>query len=302
MIAAALARWGDLASGIGDDCALLDIPAGRRLVLSVDTSVEGVHFRRAWLTAAEIGYRATTAALSDLAAMGAQPGGVAIAVVLPASWRGEFLALCDGIGEAARTAGAPIVGGDLSRGAELSLALTVVGHVGVPLMRRGARAGDELWVTGRLGGPGAAVTAWESGTEPSTADRARFAHPVARLAAAQWLVANGATAGIDISDGVVADAGHLAAASGVQMIIDLEKLPVVDGVSVEQAAHSGEEYELLITAPPTFDHAAFTAACGLPLTRIGRVTAPAPGRRAVETLHHGAHVDVPRGSDHFPEP
>src|SRR3989304_3608274 len=124
-----------LGSGGGDDCAVLEVPAGMRIVLSVDTAVEGVHFRRAWLTPEEVGYRATTAALSDIAAMAAVPVGVAIAMTLPDAWRDNFLSICDGIGDATRAVGARIIGGDLTHGKELSLTLPVVGHAALPLSR-----------------------------------------------------------------------------------------------------------------------------------------------------------------------
>ena len=302
IISAALTQWGDLASGIGDDCAVLDVPAGSRLVLSVDTSVEGVHFRRPWLTPEETGYRATAAALSDLAAMAATPMGVAIALTLPDAWRGDFLRLCGGIGEAVRAVGTQIIGGDLSRGADLSMTLTVIGHVATPLSRRGAKPGDALWVTGRLGGPALALRAWERGAAPSAESRARFAHPEVRFAAAHWLAAHGATAGIDISDGLVSDAGHLAAASDVQLLVNLDRVPTVAGATPEDAAHSGEEYELLVTAPASLDASAFASACGLPITCVGAAAPPLPGEPAVATLRQGKPVRVPRGHDHFPAP
>jgi len=300
LISAALRRWGRLASGVGDDCAVLEVPTGMRLVLSVDTAVDGVHFRRAWLAPREVGYRATTAALSDLAAMAAEPVGAAIAMTLPDAWRDDFLAICDGIGEAVQAVGAKIIGGDLTHGTELSLTLTVVGHVASPLSRGGAQPGDALWVTGRLGGPLRAIRAWESGGAPSNESRARFAHPVARFAEAKWLVAHGVTAGLDISDGIVSDAGHLAAAGGVQVIVNLDRLPLATGAKSEEAAQSGEEFELLVTGPASLDAAAFAKTFGIPLTCIGAVAPPVSNEPAVEALRHGARVQLPRGHDHFP--
>jgi len=301
VISAALRRWGPLAAGVGDDCAVFDAPDGERLVLSVDTAVEGVHFRRHWLSPEEIGYRAATAALSDLAAMAARPMGLAIALTLPDAWRDDFLALCDGIGDATRMAGAQIIGGDLSRGAELSLAITVVGHAASPLSRRGARVGDALWVTGRLGGPLLALRAWECGAVPPAECRARFAHPVARFDEARWLVAHGVTAGLDLSDGLVSDATHLAAASGLRLVIDLDRLPVLAPASADDAARSGEEFELAVTGPATLDAAAFASQFGIPLTRVGVVEPRAPDQASVETLRHGERVEPPRGHDHFPD-
>jgi thiamine-monophosphate kinase len=299
-ISAALHRWGALAEGVGDDCAVLEVPAGRRMVLSVDNAVENVHFRRPWLSPEEIGYRSAIAAISDLAAMAATPMGIAISLTLPETWRGDFLRLCDGIGDAARTTGARIIGGDLSRGTELALTISAVGHVSAPLARRGARPGDALWVTGRLGGPLLAVRAWDRGTAPQGDVRARFARPLARVAEAQWLLAHGATAGMDVSDGVVSEAGHLAAAGGVHVIVNLDRLPLVAGATPEDAARSGEEYELLVSAPAALDAAGFEAEFGLPLTCIGAIAPPMPGEPAVEALRRGERVELPRGHDHFP--
>jgi thiamine-monophosphate kinase len=300
VISAALRRCGPLATGVGDDCAELDVPTGERLLLSVDTAMEGVHFRRQWLSPEEIGYRATTAALSDLAGMAAQPLGVAVAITLPDAWRGDFLRICDGIGDAVRIAGTQIIGGDLSRGDALALAVTVLGHAVRPLARRGARAGDALWVTGQLGGPLVALRMWERGGMPSPECRARFARPVARVPEAQWLASQGATAGIDLSDGLVSDATHLAAASGVRIVIDLDRLPVLAPASIEEAARSGEEYELVVTAPSTIDAAAFEARFGIPLTSVGAVEPSVPGAAPVEARRHGVRVELPRGHDHFP--
>lgn len=299
-IEAALTRWGPLAAGVGDDCAVLDVPPGERLVMSLDTALEDVHFRRDWLTPEEVGYRATMAAMSDLAAMAATPLGVAAALSLPDSWRGDFLRICDGIGEAVRWAGTRIVGGDLTRGSALSLTVTVLGHAAAPMSRRGARSGDALWVTGRLGGPLLALRAWERGTAPRDEHRARFAHPVARFDEARWLAEHGATAGMDVSDGVVAEASHLAAAGRVRIVLDLDRLPVVAGATVDDAARSGEEYELVVTAPADLDAEAFERRFGIPLTRIGAVEEQAPGVAALETRRGGARVTPPRGHDHLP--
>lgn len=295
-IRAMLACWGDLAEGAGDDAAILDPPAGQRLVVSTDTSTEHVHFRRGWLTAREIGARATIAALSDLAAMGASPLGILVAATIPSAWRSELLDLADGVGDAARSCGARILGGDTTDGRDLSLTVTVLGAATRPLTRAGAQPGDILYVTGTLGGPGAAWRAFEQGIVPNAAHRARFAHPVARLGEGRWLADHGAHAAVDISDGLLADADHLAAASGAQLEIALETLPLVGGVTREEGAASGEEYELLVAAP-ALDTVRFLADTGVPLTAIGRVRSR-DGASVVVTLG-GARVDLPRGYDHF---
>lgn len=298
-IRAMLARWGPLAHGVGDDAALLDVPAGSRLAVSADTSVENVHFRRAWLLPEEIAYRAVAAALSDLAAMGAAPLGIVLALTLTDAWRAEALRLADGFGAAARELGAPIVGGDLTRGSELSIAVTVLGSVDRALARSGARAGDSIWVTGRLGGPLLALRALEAGQAPAPDHRERFAHPVPRLREGRWLAAHGATACIDCSDGVGADASHLAAASGVRITLDLERLPLVTGATPADAASGGEEYELIVTAPDTLDRQAFEHEFGVPLTAIGNVEAAGAGAAGVETHEGARRVPLPRGHSHF---
>jgi thiamine-monophosphate kinase len=290
-----VARWGDASAGIGDDGATLGLPRGEKLVVSVDTFIEGRHFESSWITPREIGHRATAAALSDLAAMAALPLGVLFAVNLPDAWRDRLGAIADGVADAVRESGTTVVGGNIAAGTELSITTTVLGHAFESLARGGAAVGDRLYVTGTLGGPGAAVAAWKSGAKPSAIARTRFAHPVPRIHEARWLIDRGATAGIDISDGLVADAGHIAAASGRSIEIHLDRLPSIEGVTFADAARSGEEYELLITAP-SLDAGAFRATFGLPLTEIGVVAAGGPG---VSTLEHGARVAVVAGHDHL---
>lgn len=296
LIRALTNQWGDLARGVGDDAALLDVPAGEMLVVSADNIVEGVHFRDGWLTPREIGWRATAAALSDLAAMAAAPLGVLVSLSLPDPWLSRAEDLARGIGEAVASAGTVIVGGNITGARELNVAMTVLGHCTRPLRRGGARPGDALYVTGRLGGPVTALRALERGETPPRRARERFAWPEPRLRAAQWLAANDARAAIDISDGLLADAGHVAAASGVRMLIDLDALPILAGVDPVTAARGGEEYELLVAAPADLDTAAFACALALPLTRIGRVESGAAG---VEVTLHGARVAPLDGFDHF---
>ena len=292
-----LVTWGAQAAGIGDDAAVLAIPAGERLVVSTDASVENVHFRREWMTAEEIGGRAAAAALSDLAAMGATPRGLLLALNIPELWRPELEPLARGVGTVAASAGCPIVGGNVSAAGELSLTITVLGSAVQPLTRSGARDGDIIFVTGRLGGSGAALRALLAGEKPAVAHRARFVAPVPRLREARWLAEHGAHAVIDISDGLVADASHLARASGVSLSLDERAVPCVSGVSVEDALASGEEYELLVAVPPASDIRAdeFEREFGLPLTAIGVVSAP--GASAV-TLR-GSRAVGSRGHDHL---
>jgi thiamine-monophosphate kinase len=293
-----LRHWGPRATGIGDDGALVDVPAGQQLVVSTDASVEHIHFERAWLTPREIGYRATMAALSDLAAMAASPLGVLLALGLPASWLDAAGELGDGIGGALGAARTTVRGGDITDASDLTIGVTVLGATAAPLRRGAARAGDVVYVTGRLGGPGDALASWQRGGAPSAASRERFAHPTARIEEALWLARNGARAGIDISDGLLADAGQLAAASGVHIELDLERLPRVDGVTAEAAAVSGEEYELIVCAP-ALDSSAFERAHRLPLTAVGRVRDAAPDGAGVSARMHGERLAPATGFRHF---
>ncbi len=289
------ARWGERARGIGDDAAVLDVPPGSHLVASTDTSVEGVHFRRVWLTPREIGYRCCAAALSDLAAMAAAPLGMLVALTVSPDWLAHAGSLADGMGDAAAAERCPIVGGDVTAGDRLSLTVTVLGHASRPVGRRGARPGDALFVTGRLGGPGAALAALRAGQSPSPPHRERFAHPVPRIGEARWLAERGATAMIDISDGLSSELRHLAAAGVVALDIDLDTMPVVDDVLTRDAAVSGEEYELLCAAPPDIDTAAFGRTFGIPLTMVGRVAADRGPE--VRVTQGGRRVDLPGGYD-----
>ena len=291
-----VARWGDHAVGIGDDAAVVELPRGDALVASVDSAIEDVHFRRGWLTAPEIGYRAAAAALSDLAAMGASPVGMLVAVALPDGWLPDLLGIADGIGQVAARWSAPILGGNITRGRELSITTTVLGSAYTTMARHAVRPGHRLYVTGRLGGSGAALRALVGNAEPQPRHRERFARPEPRVAEARWLAAAGAAAAIDVSDGLVADLGHLAAASGVRIELDLDHIPVADGVAPKDAAASGEEYELIVSAPEALDLEAFVATFRLPLTPIARAIAGDPG---VEVRRKGRRVANPGGHDHL---
>jgi thiamine-monophosphate kinase len=292
-----LREWGPRASGIGDDAAVLDVPSGSHLVASTDATVEGVHFRREWLSAEEIGARAAPAALSDLAAMAAEPLAMLLALGVPESWQEALGELARGVGLSAERAGCTIAGGNLTRAHELSLTITVLGAAGHPLRRDNAAVGDLVFVTGLLGGPGAALSALQSGRVPAPTHMMRFTRPSARLAEARWLAGAGASAAIDVSDGLGADLTHLARASDVTIDLELAHLPCVGGVGPETALASGEEYELVVTFPPTAppDVSEFEARFALPLTRIGLVrSASAEPVRVI-----GARVDPARGHDHL---
>ncbi|MCC6318543.1 MAG: thiamine-phosphate kinase [Gemmatimonadaceae bacterium] len=297
LIRAMLEIWGPMAAGIGDDAAIVEVPAGQQLVVSTDSSVEDVHFRRRWLAPEEIGYRATQAALSDLAAMAASPLGFVVALTLPRAWHAELPALASGIGQAAHETGATIRGGDLTSGSSLSITVTVLGAASAPLGRAGAQPMDQLYVTGALSGPLRAVRAWERGTPPSAWCRDRFARPRARLREARWLAARGAHAMIDISDGLASELEHLASAGRFELRVDVDRIPCGDGGSWREALESGEEYELLVAMPREVDVDAFARTFGIPITAIGHVR-QAESAMVVAT-HGGVRVDLARGHDHF---
>jgi thiamine-monophosphate kinase len=290
-----LARWGKRAEGIGDDAAMLRVPRGETLVASTDSAVEDRHFRREWLTPREIGYRAVTAALSDLAAMAAAPLGVLIALGVPGEWRDSLDDLADGIGDAVDAARTVIRGGNVSDASELTITTTVLGSAFSPLRRDGIRPGDGIYVTGELGGAGSALRSLASGGDGGE-HRARFVKPTARLREARAIAALGATAAIDISDGLVADARHLAAASGVLIELLTARLPTVRGASLTDALTGGEEYELIVAAPAGIDTSAFAREFGVALTEIGIARSKSTDPHV---LVDGKRVADPVGHDHF---
>lgn len=296
MIRSFVHQWGDTARGIGDDGALLDIPQGEKLVVSTDSSVEDVHFNRRHLSATEIGYRAAAAALSDLAAMAARPLGLLFALVLPGSWDDDADRIAEGVGSAARLTNCHVIGGNISRGGRhLAITTTVLGSVRRPLQRAGARPGDLVYVTGELGGAANAVAAWEKKVEPSRSSRSRFTEPVPRIAESLWLADQGATSAIDISDGLAADARHVAEAGNVRMVLDAGAVPIAPGASFEEAIAGGEDYELLVTAR-SLDTAQFRLKFGVALTEVGVVEKGSP---EVEVRRDGIPIAIPSGYDHL---
>lgn len=274
---------GRVLSGPGGDCAVI---AGRTIAISVDASVEDVHFRRAWITPQQIGYRAAAAALSDLAAVAASPIGLLVTLAVPASDVPDFaLAIMAGVSEAADAAGASLLGGDVSRSTGPALIdVTVTGEPHGEITRGGATYGDELWVTGTLGASAVAVREWMAGIEPSPEAVQAFTRPVPRIAEARWLAGRGViTAAIDLSDGLAGDARHLAAASAVRILLEAETIPIAavvrtaardDAGALALAIGGGEDHELCFAAPP--DAVArlvpeFEKTFGVRLSRVGRV-------------------------------
>jgi thiamine-monophosphate kinase len=290
---------------LGDDCALIQV-GGSMLAVSIDAALEGVHFRTDWLDFKEIGFRAAGAALSDLAAEGAIPLGVMVSLGVPpqnGTPDDPAVQIMEGVAAMCGNLGAQIFGGDMTRSEKYTIDVCVIGQAERPVRRAGAREGDALWVTGYLGGAGLALDKLRKGERMSTPLRNRYACPEPRIEAGRWLAAHGATAMIDISDGLAADAQHLAAASEVGIEINLEQIPRWEDVDAMAAVASGEEFELLLTMPPTFGDASassFRAQTGVELSRIGTCLRGAGGRRGgVRLLDHNKPVPLPPGFDHF---
>lgn len=265
--------------GPGDDAAVLD----GGWVISTDLAVEDVHFRRAWLTDTEIGYRAGAAALSDIAAMAASPVALLISIAAPRDGRVDVEAVQAGVRAVGKSVGAAIIGGDMSRSpGPLMLDIVALGCSSWPVKRDGAEPGDDVWVTGSLGASAAAVRVWEAGEEPSPALRSAFVAPVPQVEAACRLVEQEVVdALIDISDGLAGDVGHLAAASGVRITIETDHVPVAPAavealgadVALEAALYGGEDYELcFVSDPGAVDPDYFLTRHGFRVTRVGTVS------------------------------
>jgi thiamine-monophosphate kinase len=235
----AVAGREDVRVGPGDDACVL----ANGVVLSVDMSVEGVHFRRDWLAPDEIGYRATMAALSDLAAMAASPLGVLASLAIGGADRTLGAEVMVGVRDAIERVGGVLLGGDLTRSpAPLVLDVVAVGSTSAPVLRSGARPGDELWVTGELGGAALAVATLAAGATPDPAARRRFAAPAARVAEAAWLAARHLPAAmLDLSDGLAGDLSHLARSSDAAMVIEAGRIPIHPSINVGSAAAAASE-------------------------------------------------------------
>ena len=286
----------DVIVGIGDDAALLSVPAGKQLVVAMDTLNSGVHFP-ADTAPADIGWKALAVNLSDLAAMAATPAWCTLSLSLPqpdAAWLDGFL---DGFLALAAQHDVALVGGDTTRG-PLSICVTAHGLIDPrgALLRSGARIGDDVWVTGTLGDAAGALRQWQAGGPVDAALRMRLDRPTPRVEAG-LLLAGIAHACIDISDGLLADLGHISRASRVGAELDINALPASEALlatfdtetrRVLQTA-GGDDYELCFTAPKTARLAVEDAmhASDLPATRIGRIT----GDAGKPVLHDGDGAD-----------
>ncbi|MBV4456420.1 thiamine-phosphate kinase [Pseudomonas sp. COR58] len=306
--AAPCAQGGEgVALGIGDDCALLAVPSGEQLAVSTDTLVAGVHFADP-CDPFLLGQRSLAVAVSDLAAMGATPVAFTLALTLPTVTADWLQAYARGLSQMAQGCGVALVGGDTTRG-PLSLTMTVFGRVpaGQALTRSGARPGDLLCVGGELGNAAGAlplVLGQRAAADVAGPLLAHYWSPQPQLALGQALRGK-ATAALDISDGLLADCGHIALASNVRLEVERERVPLSDALvaflgqpGAERAALSGGDDYVLAFTLPSVELPALLAD-GWPVHVIGRV---AQGQGVVLLDRDGRDITPQiRGYQHFQE-
>ena len=299
----------EIVVGIGDDCAVLHLPRGHEALITTDFSLEGVHFRRDWQSPECIGHRCLARGLSDIAAMGGQPIAAFLSLALPQDlprkWVDGFFA---GLLRLARRHKVALAGGDTSRSPGGVLAdIVAVGSAKrrKALQRSGARVGDQVYVTGKLGESAAALELLSSG-----AIKKRDVFPEPRISVGLWLQRKGiASAMIDISDGLSTDLSHICEESGVGASVDAELIPIhpsarrlhkterrtpPSGVGLDLALHGGEDYELLFTVPKS-KHVPSRIA-GVQITRIGEIMR---GRKMHLIRNGQRQLLLPEGWEHF---
>lgn len=295
-----------VASGIGDDCAVLRPQAGHEVLVTTDFTLEGTHFRREWHTAEVVGRRCLARGLSDIAAMGGEPSAVFLSLALPANlsqkWVDGFI---KGLLSLAEEFKVSLAGGDIAETPNGILAdIVVVGSVprAKAVLRSAAKPGDPIYVTGELGGSAAALKQLLTGKRIHPDDFTRHFYPVPRLAVGKLLRTRGlATAMIDLSDGLSTDLAHLCEESRLGAEIFEQKVPLarvgrpVQKVELNDALHGGEDYELLFTAPPKKKVPSRIA--GVPVTLIGWMRR---GKRLLLTNERGDGFELqPHGWEHF---
>jgi thiamine-monophosphate kinase len=293
-------------AGIGDDCAILKIPARDEALVTTDFSLEGMHFRRAWHPPEVVGHRCLVRGLSDIAAMGGRPIAAFLSLAvprdLPQSWVNRFL---KGLLRLASASGISLAGGDTAESPRGVLAdIVVVGSApkGKAIRRSGARPGDRIYVTGALGGSAAALDLLFSGHKLQAKNFPQHFHPLPRLKVGEFLRRKKlASAMIDISDGLSTDLAHICEESGVGAEILADATPrskigkPARGVDLKFALHGGDDYELIFTAPRGKRIPARIA--GVPITQIGHITGD---KRMVLVDSEGRRSELrPQGWEHF---
>jgi thiamine-monophosphate kinase len=295
-----------IAAGIGDDCAILQIPAGHQTLVTTDFSLEGIHFRREWHPPDVVGHRCLTRGLSDIAAMGGIPIAaflsLAIPPDLPPRWIDQFV---KGLFKLADGCSVSLAGGDTAQSPGKILAdIVVVGSVpkGKAIRRSGARAGDRIYVTGAVGGAAAALKLLFSGSKLRLADYPSHFHPIPRIEVGRFLREKGlASSMIDLSDGLSTDLAHICEESGVGAEIRADAVPRAKigkparQVELEYGLHGGDDYELLFTAPGSKRIPSKIA--GVDITQIGHITR---AKRLVLLNSEGVGSKFrPQGWEHF---
>lgn len=296
-----LPRGAGVLVGTGDDAALVAAPDGRVLV-TTDVLVDRVHFRTDWCSPHDVGRRAAAASLSDVAAMGGTASAIVVALTAPAATETTWvLRLADGLRDEAALVGASLVGGDLAQADQLTVTVTALGDLGgrPPVLRSGARPGDVVALAGRLGWAAAGLAVLSRGFASPRAVVAAYRVPEPPYPAGPAAAVAGATAMCDVSDGLLADLGHLAAASGVTIDVDPEALVVAEPVDVVARAYGGDPLTWVLTGGD--DHAlvaTFPGDAVLPagFTPVGRVLEASDG--AAVTVA-GAGWEGPSGHVHF---
>jgi len=294
-----------IVTGIGDDTAVLRIPHGHEALITTDFSLEGVHFRREWHPAEVVGHRCLTRGLSDIAAMGGKPIAaflsLAIPGSLPQSWVDNFLR---GLLKLADKSRVPLAGGDTAQSPNGVLAdIVVLGSAprGRAILRSGAKPGDQIYVTGELGGSAAALNLLFSGRTLRHHDYPHHFCPTPRLEVGQFLSAHKiASAMIDISDGLSTDLTHICEESAVGAHIEADSIPLARigrptrPVDLKSALHGGDDYELLFTAPRHKRVPSRIAA--VPITQIGHINKS----KRIVLSKAGTETELkPQGWQHF---
>ena len=263
------------AHGIGDDCAVIDLPRGHQALVTTDFSLEKIHFRREWHPPDSVGHRCLARGLSDIAAMGGEPHSAFLSLALPRelpqNWVDQFFA---GLLKLAKRYSVQLAGGDIAESpAGVLTDIVVLGSVpkGKAVLRSGAHAGDFVYVTGLLGGSVATLELLRAGKKPRRAAHQRHFYPRPRIEVGRYLREKKlASAMIDTSDGLSVDLAHICDESGVGAVIYSESLPRLPGPrGLQFALHGGEDYELVFTAPPRAKVPKLVE--GVEVTRIGEI-------------------------------